>query len=89
MTEARILVVEDEAVLALDMRSRLSNLGCPLLDVVHSGEDAVRKDAQRMAALIDGILQLSRVTCSEIRRGRVDFSALVSTAPQIRRPVNG
>jgi PAS domain S-box-containing protein len=39
----------------------------------------VRESAQRMAELIDDLLTLSRVTRSELRRGRVDLSALAHT----------
>lgn len=40
----------------------------------------VRESAQRMAQLIESLLMLARVTQSEIRRERVDLSALVRTA---------
>ncbi len=43
MPEARILIVEDEAIEALDLQGRLTRLGYPLPNVVHSGEDAVSK----------------------------------------------
>jgi PAS domain S-box-containing protein len=39
----------------------------------------VREAAQRMAELIDDLLTLSRVTRSELRRDRVDLSALAHT----------
>ncbi|HEX3757378.1 MAG TPA: PAS domain-containing protein [Kofleriaceae bacterium] len=39
----------------------------------------VRQSAQRMAGLIDDLLTLSRVTRSELRRTRVDLSALAHT----------
>jgi PAS domain S-box-containing protein len=39
----------------------------------------VRQSAQRMAELIDDLLTLSRVTRSELRRERVDLSALAHT----------
>ncbi len=39
----------------------------------------VRQSAQRMAELIDDLLTLSRVTRSELRRDRVDLSALAHT----------
>jgi PAS domain S-box-containing protein len=40
----------------------------------------VRNAAQRMALLIDDLLKLSRLTRSELRRERVDLSALVRAA---------
>jgi PAS domain S-box-containing protein len=39
----------------------------------------IRDSAQRMAALIDDLLTLSRVTRSELHRARVDLSALAHT----------
>jgi PAS domain S-box-containing protein len=42
--------------------------------------DEVRKGADRMAALIDALLSLSRVTRSELRRERIDLGALVRAA---------
>jgi PAS domain S-box-containing protein len=39
----------------------------------------IREGAQRMAELIDDLLTLSRVTRSELRRDRVDLSALAHT----------
>lgn len=41
MTSARILVVEDEAVVALDLRKRLTSLGYDVVDVAARGETAV------------------------------------------------
>jgi len=41
--------------------------------------DRVRQAAQRMAELIDDLLTLSRVTRTELRRARVDLSALAHT----------
>ena len=40
---SRVLIVEDEAVVALDVRHRLTRLGYVVAGIVDSGEDAVRK----------------------------------------------
>jgi PAS domain S-box-containing protein len=46
----------------------------------------VRESAQRMAELIDDLLELSRVTRSELRRERVDLTALAqAAAARLRR----
>ncbi|MBI2850798.1 MAG: response regulator [Chloroflexi bacterium] len=50
--KARILIVEDEAIEALDLQSRLANLGYPLPNVVHSGEDAVRQAKETCPDLV-------------------------------------
>jgi two-component system, sensor histidine kinase and response regulator len=42
--------------------------------------DRVRKAVQRMSQLIDGLLQLSKVTRRELRRDRVDLGALAQGA---------
>jgi two-component system sensor histidine kinase/response regulator len=50
----------------------------PMLD--ETGQDhvqRVRQSVRRMTQLIDGMLELSRVTRSELRRERVDLSAIV------------
>ena len=41
MTAARILVVEDEAVVALDLRTRLTRLGYEVVGVATTGDEAV------------------------------------------------
>lgn len=42
MTKARILIVEDELIIASDYKARLTKLGYEVLDIVNSGEDAVK-----------------------------------------------
>jgi len=42
MTHSRILIVEDEAIIAADLQRRLSRMGCEVVGMAASGEDAVR-----------------------------------------------
>lgn len=42
MTKARIVVVEDEAIVAMDLRAKLEDLGYAIPGTTHSGEDAVK-----------------------------------------------
>jgi two-component system, response regulator PdtaR len=42
MAQPRILIVEDEAIIAADLQRRLSRLGCEVVGTAASGEDAVR-----------------------------------------------
>jgi AmiR/NasT family two-component response regulator len=42
MTQPRILIVEDEAIIAADLQRRLSGLGCEVVGIAASGEEAVR-----------------------------------------------
>jgi len=41
MTKSRILVVEDEAIVAMGIKQKLEELGHQVVDTVYSGEDAV------------------------------------------------
>ncbi len=42
MSHAKILIVEDEAIEALDLQQRLVSLGYTITDIVSTGEDAIR-----------------------------------------------
>jgi len=42
MTQPRILIVEDEAIIAADLERRLNRLGCEVVGRAATGEDAVR-----------------------------------------------
>jgi PAS domain S-box-containing protein len=52
MTSERILIVEDESIVALDIKSRLLGLGYTVLGVASSGEQAVRKAAEASPDLV-------------------------------------
>ena len=43
MTKALILVVEDEAIVAMDLRDRLTQLGYQVAGAVATGEEAIAK----------------------------------------------
>lgn len=42
MKQPRILIVEDEAIIAADLQRRLNRLGCQVVGMAASGEEAVR-----------------------------------------------
>jgi two-component system, response regulator PdtaR len=42
MTHSRILIVEDEAIIAADLQRRLGRMGCEVVGMAASGEEAVR-----------------------------------------------
>jgi AmiR/NasT family two-component response regulator len=46
MNETRILVVEDEVIIAMEIKDRLSRLGYTVPAIVPSGEEAIRKVAE-------------------------------------------
>jgi PAS domain S-box-containing protein len=52
MTSARIMIVEDENVVALDIQSRVESLGYSVVATVRSGEKAIEKVAQTRPDLV-------------------------------------
>ena len=52
MDSPKILVVEDEKVLAVDIRNRLQNLGYTVPDITDSGEEAIKKVAETHPHLV-------------------------------------
>lgn len=72
MIGTRILVVEDESIVALDIQSQLTDLGYNVLSVVISGEKAIRKAAEIKPDLVLMDTQL---------KGKIDG---VEAADQIR-----
>ncbi|MCP4542216.1 MAG: response regulator [Chloroflexi bacterium] len=76
MTKARILVVEDEGIIALDLQDRLTDLGYTVSSVAVSGEEAVRKTAEMRPDLVLMNIHL---------RGKLDG---VETTKRIRSQFN-
>src|SRR5687767_4303871 len=68
---ARILVVEDEGIVAMDLKGRLEALGYTVVDTVSSGEDAIRRATElhpdlalvdiRLSGDMDGIEAARRI----------------------------
>ena len=52
MSKLRILIVEDESIVAMDLKNRLVNLGYAVPLIVSSGEDAVEKAKETMPDII-------------------------------------
>ncbi|MDH5743112.1 MAG: response regulator, partial [Candidatus Aminicenantes bacterium] len=48
----KILIVEDENIIALDIRSMLEDLGYMVSDIVSSGEDSIKKASKTRPDLI-------------------------------------
>jgi CheY-like chemotaxis protein len=65
MTDANILIVEDEAIVAKDLQNRLRKFGYTVLGIASSGQDAINKAVEispdlvlmdiRLKGAIDGI----------------------------------
>ena len=87
MTEnrtCRILVVEDEAVIALRLQKRLSEMGYDVPDVAYSGEEAVEKagrlrpDLVLMDVMIPG--KLDGIEAAKIMKAQFDIPIIFLTA---------
>jgi two-component sensor histidine kinase/AmiR/NasT family two-component response regulator len=52
MAKARILVVEDDKIISMEIKDRLENLGYEVLDVVFSGERAIEKATETAPDLV-------------------------------------
>lgn len=80
MSDARVMIVEDEGIEALDIRRRLASLGYPTPDIVFSGEDAVKKAGETCPDLIlmDIMLrgEMDGVTAAELIHARFDIPVI-------------
>jgi CheY-like chemotaxis protein len=52
MTNSRILVVEDEAIVAMGIKQKLEDLGHQVVDIAYTGEDAVQTALETKPDLI-------------------------------------
>ena len=52
MKEAKILIVEDENIVALNLQTRLKSLGYQVAGMASTGEDAVKKCGETMPDLV-------------------------------------
>ncbi len=84
MSDAKILIVEDEGIEALDIQQRLISLGYPTPEIVFSGEDAVKKageiypDLVLMDIMLRG--EIDGVTAAEQIHARFDIPVIYLTA---------
>jgi len=84
MVEIQILVVEDESIVAEDIRRNLENLGYVVPAVASSGEDAVKK-AEELSpdlVLMDIVLkgEIDGIEAAEQIRSRFDIPVVYLTA---------
>jgi len=84
MLDARILIVEDEGIQALDMQHRLTTLGYPVPVIASSGEEALQKTEETRPDLVlmDIMLpgKIDGVTAAELIRTRFDAPVIYITA---------
>jgi two-component system, cell cycle sensor histidine kinase and response regulator CckA len=84
MNETRILVVEDEVIIAMEIKDRLGRLGYSVPAIVPSGEEAIRKveevhpDLVLMDIMLEG--KMDGVEAAEIIRGSYDLPVIFLSA---------
>ncbi|MEN4029818.1 MAG: methanogen output domain 1-containing protein [Methanobacterium sp.] len=84
MSSVKILVVEDESIVAMDLRHRLENMNYTVLAVVPSGEEAVEKAALMRPDLIlmDIVLneKMDGIQAAQIIKDNYNIPVLYLTA---------
>jgi CheY-like chemotaxis protein len=84
MAKARILVVEDEHIVAWDLQRQLTRLGHTVLGVVSSGEEALAQTLQLQPDLVLMDIRLlgemDGVEAAECIRARVQVAIIFMTA---------
>ncbi|MBE9092921.1 response regulator [Tychonema sp. LEGE 07203] len=84
MSPIKILVVEDEVIVAADIAGRLKKLGYAVIATVVSGEEAIKKVTEERPDLVlmDIVLkgEMDGVTAAEKIRAKVDVPTIFLTA---------
>lgn len=84
MNLAKVLVVEDENIVAMDIKNRLKVLGYAVPAVVDSGEEAIKKVAETHPDLVIMDIRLSGkmdgITSAEIIQSRFNVPVIYLTA---------
>jgi len=84
MEKAQILIVEDDAIVAMDIESRLQNLGFIVSGAVSSGENAIKRIAEHDPDLVlmDIVLkdEMDGIEAAEIIRSRFGTPVIFVTA---------
>lgn len=84
MADSKILIVEDEGIEALDIQSRLINLGYPAPEIAYSGEEAILKakeicpDLVLMDIMLNG--EIDGIAAAEQIHDRLDVPVVYLTA---------
>ena len=84
MTNTKVLVVEDEGIVALDLASRLRRLGYDVSGIATSGEDAIQKAAETHPDLVLMDIRLrgkmDGIEAAQTIRARFDVPVIYLTA---------
>ncbi len=80
----KIIVVDDEVVIALGLQERLTAMGYEVIDIAHTGEEAVEKarSLQPDLMLLDIMIpeKLDGITVAEIVKAELDIPVIFITA---------
>jgi len=80
----KILIVEDESIIALDLEQRLKNLGYEVVGIAHSGADALNlvKNIEIDLILMDIILKgkLNGIETAELIKKDVNIPIIYNSA---------
>ncbi len=84
MKKKQILIVEDERIVAEDIKTRLQKLGYKVPEILHSGEEAVKKagDIRPDLVLMDIVLEgkIDGIEVASTIRSRFDIPVVYLTA---------
>ncbi len=84
MGQKRLLIVEDESILSLDIQNRIRNLGYAVAGTANSGEEAIKKarETRPDLVLMDIMLRgkMDGVQAAEEIRSHVDIPVIYLTA---------
>ena len=84
MEKARILIVEDEAIIAMEIESSLQSLGYEITSIVNTGDDAIKKAEEDKPDLIIMDIrikgEMDGIDAVEVIRNRFGIPVIFSTA---------
>jgi CheY-like chemotaxis protein len=84
MGKARILIVEDDSIVAMDIENRLKNFGYSVAGIANSAEQAIKKveELKPNLVLMDIVLkgEMDGIEAAQIIRSRFDIPVVFLTA---------
>jgi len=83
MEKARILIVEDEAIIAMEIESQLQGLGYEVTSIVDTGEKAIEKAEEDKPLILMDIRikgEMDGIDTAEVIRNRFGIPVIFSTA---------
>ena len=84
MEKTKILIVEDEVIIAMEVESQLQGLGYEVTSIVNTGENAIKKAAEDKPDLILMDIrikgELDGIDTAEVIRNKFGIPVIFSTA---------